>query len=75
MNSRKNLVCTSHTMKDVAILSEGQLSLIYKEVDMRAKSVVKNLSDYLDDDIEEANRPKVIDQRTPSCFGMRATNA
>jgi len=32
---------------------------------MRAKSVVKNLSDYLDDDIEEANRLEVIDQRHP----------
>jgi len=55
-------MCTNHTIKNVYILGEGRLNLINKEVDMKAKSVGKNFSDYLDDDIEEVNRPKVINQ-------------
>ena len=42
--------------------------MINKEENMKAKSVGKNFSDYLDDGIEEANRLKVIDQGSTLFF-------
>ena len=35
---------------------------------MKAKSIGKNFNDYLDDDIEEANRPEVINQGSTLFF-------
>ena len=59
-----DLMCTSHTIKDLSILREGRLDLIYKEMDV----VGKNFCDDLDDNIEETNRPKFIDQRSSFFF-------
>ena len=58
----------SHTIKNVSILGEGRLNFINKEENMKAKSVGKNLSDYLDDGTEEANRSEVIDHENTFFF-------
>ena len=40
--SGKNLMHTSHTIKNVSIFCEGNLGLINEKVNMRAKSIGKN---------------------------------
>jgi len=57
--SQKNLISINHTIKDVSILCEWWLDLVYKEVDVRAKPVHKNFGDDLEDDIEEINKLKI----------------
>ena len=55
---------TSHTIKDVFVLSENRLDLVHKEVDVRTKPVSENFIDDLEYDIEETNRPELIDYKS-----------
>ena len=43
--------------------------MIYEEMDVRAEPISKNFSDNLKDDVEEANSPKLNNQR--STFVLR----
>ena len=61
MRSRKNLISTSQTIKNVSILSEGRLDLVHKEVNMRTKPICKDFSDNLEDGIEKTYDPEFID--------------
>ena len=54
---------TSHTVKDISIFSERQLDLVHEKEDVRAKTVCKNFGDDLEDNIEETNKPKLIEHK------------
>ena len=71
---RKDLISTSHTIKDVSVLDKGRLNLIHKDLNVRVDSVCKDFGDDLDDDIEETNTPELINIESPF-FGMRAIKA
>ena len=55
-----NLISTSHTIKDVSVLSENRLDLVHKEVNIRTKLICKVFSDNLEDDIEKTYGPEFI---------------
>jgi len=68
--SCKDLLGTGHTVKNVSILSENRLDLVYKKVDMGMEPIGKNFVDNLDD-----GGQKSLTKEALSFFRMRATKA
>jgi len=61
-------MCTSHTVKDVSILCEGRLHLVYKEVDIGTKSISENFSDNLEAALRRLMGQNLFTKELPSFF-------